>query len=382
MSMKRASSSVCITLGVIGVVLTAMFPTVAVADDGMTALRHISPPAESLSGRLVFQTESGGAIYVINADGSGLRYLTNGMDPVLSPDGQQVAFTRWNNDQRGALGSVWVINVDGSGERCVLGDIAQPKSPTWSPPGDTSGARLVVSMQSGGRLEQVRQCESVKDHQPALPQGAFDLKINMTEHGPEICYSLPPHPQWGLRLIDIAQGSYQDLPRDIFSYTPSWDPANPWRVVYRGDRGLVSLDLNQGTTWALTSDVNDHAPVFSPDGQRIAVSYRQHDHWEVHVLNADGSGRVRLTETSLVAQVEAQIKSGQPLQPLRVWNNVAPAWSPDGSHIAFLTDRTGRWEIWVMQADGSHQRPMFSDAVNDRIHIVYNSVDERVLSWR
>jgi uncharacterized protein YraI len=49
----------------------------------------------SARGKLVFMTSSGGDIYLVNADGSGLRRLTNGIDPVLSPDGTQVAFTRW-----------------------------------------------------------------------------------------------------------------------------------------------------------------------------------------------------------------------------------------------------------------------------------------------
>ena len=379
MCAKRFSSDLGIIWGVWCITLMALFPAVAAAQDGGLAAQPVNEP---LRGRLVFQTESGGAIYVIKADGSDLRYLTAGMDPVLSPDGQQVAFTRWDNDQRGALGSVWVTNVDGTGERLVHEGLAQPKSPTWSPESGAAGARLVVSMQSGGRLEQVWQCESLRGHQPALPEGAFDLKINMTEHGPEVCYSLPPHPQWGLRVIDLGQGTYQDLPRDIYSYTPSWDPVNLWHVIYRGDRGLVNLDIREGTKWALTSDVNDHAPVFSPDGRRIAVSYRQDSHWEVHVLNADGSGRVRLTETSLVAQVRAHIASGDPLQSLREWNNVAPAWSPDGAEIAFLTDRTGRWEIWVMKADGTDESPMFPGAVNAQIDISYRCVDERVLSWR
>ena len=66
----------------------------------------------------------------------------------------------------------------------------------------------------------------------------------------------------------------------------------------------------------------------------------------------------------------------------KLWNNVAPAWSPDGALIAFLTDREGRWEIWVMNADGSDQRPLFSDEVNDQININYEFVDERVFSWR
>jgi hypothetical protein len=69
------------------------------------------------SGTIVFQTTSGGEIYAINADGTNLRYLTSGMDPAISPDGQWVAFTRWESDGPGSLGSVWVINIGGTGAR-------------------------------------------------------------------------------------------------------------------------------------------------------------------------------------------------------------------------------------------------------------------------
>ena len=102
----------------------------------------------------------------------------------------------------------------------------------------------------------------------------------------------------------------------------------------------------------MTDDAHDHAPMFSPDGSKIAVSYWQHDHWEIHVLHADGSGRTRLTETPLTEQV-AQRVSGQ---ESRSSANAAPAWSPDGSKIAFVTDRNGQWELWVMPAPGPRAR--------------------------
>jgi hypothetical protein len=81
---------------------------------------------------------------------------------------------------------------------------------------------------------------------------------------------------------------------------------------------------------------------------------------------------------ALRAIVEARIKGEEG----QAWNNVAPAWSPDGGRIAFLTDRTGRWEIWVMRADGSNQQPLLPDDVLDELGIGYDSVNERVMSWK
>ena len=338
------------------------------------------------TGTIVFQTASGGPIYVVNADtlagtgGSNLRQLTTGIDPALSPDGRQVAFTRWDDTQHGAFGSLWLINIDGSGERVILGDVRQPKSPVWSP----DGSQIAINMQQGGRLSPEAKCGKGLPADPLLADrdgDYFRVKVEVGSDGQidtKLCYTLLPHPFWGLRLVDAATGEFEDLPADLFSHAPTWDPANDWHLVYDGERGLVNLDLDQGTTWALTDEAGDRAPVFSPDGRRIAVSYWQHDHWDIHVMMADGGGRARLTETPLRAIVEARINGNE----TRSWNNVAPAWSPDGSQIVFLTDRTGRWEIWTMGADGSNQRPLLPASTLDGLTFEYNGADERVLSWR
>ena len=295
-----------------------------------------------LTGVIVFQTVSGGPIYAIDAGGSNLRYLTTGIDPALSPQGDRVAFTRWDNGQHGALGSLWVMNVDGSGERLILGGMSQPKAPVWSP----NGTRIVINVQQGGRLQPEHRCSQQLPSEPLLADGDGDyfrtvVEVDDGEVEVKYCYTLLPHPFWALRVVDVTTGAFEDLPHDRFSYAPTWDPANPWHLVYDGEMGLVNLDLDQGTTWALTDDTGDHGPVFSPDGSRIAVSYWQHDHWEVHVIDADGSGRVRLTETPLRVLVE----QGMDGEGQRSWNNVAPTWSPDGAQIAYLTDRTGQWEM-------------------------------------
>jgi hypothetical protein len=95
---------------------------------------------------------------------------------------------------------------------------------------------------------------------------------------------------------------------------------------------------------------------------------------EIHRLNADGSGRLRLTETPFWLPLQPESERVQ-------WSNVSPTWSPDGREIAFLTDRNGPWEIWVMNADGSEQRPMFEAGGLDSLELSYAGVDERMLSW-
>ena len=49
--------------------------------------------------------------------------------------------------------------------------------------------------------------------------------------------------------------------------------------------------------------------------------------------------------------------------------------------MAFVTDRTGRWEIWVMHVDGSNQRPLFSAEMQARLGLEYRGVYERMLTW-
>ncbi|MBU0495160.1 MAG: hypothetical protein KKB13_25230 [Chloroflexi bacterium] len=78
---------------------------------------------------------------------------------------------------------------------------------------------------------------------------------------------------------------------------------------------------------------------WSPDALKFAaVGYVDGGTtWSIHVFNADGTGLTRLTDAA------------------GVWDS-EPAWSPDGTKIAFTRiypDQNGRNEIWVMNADGS-----------------------------
>jgi len=334
------------------------------------ATASVSRPS-AIGHHIVFQTSSGGAIYVINPDGTNLRYLTSGIDPALAPDGKTVAFTRWESSSIGATGSLWVINLDATGERQVLGFVNQPKSPTWSP----DGKEIAINMQQGGTTSPQQMCLAAGPGQhPQIPPGAIDIVI---QNG-QVCFTLPANPYWGLRVVNVATGTYQDLPSSLHSFAPTWDPADPNRIVFQSGHGLMNMYLDQKTTDPLTTDADQWAPIFSPDGSKIAVSYRQSGNWEVHTLNADGSGEVRLTETPLTVLANEELQGQVPTS----WNNAAPAWSPDGSQIAFVTDRSGHWEIWVMNADGSNPHPLFAPSLQDKLNIQYHGVDERVVTWR
>jgi dipeptidyl aminopeptidase/acylaminoacyl peptidase len=328
------------------------------------------PSAVAFGGKLVFTTGSGGDLYVINADGTELRKLASGViDPVVAPsrnggpDGHQVAFTRWDEAE---FGTLYVMNLDGSGERAVLGETRQAKSPTWSP----DGQEIIVSFQHGGLRDPEEECRRYDFGEAVrLPENATVTGITVIGEKDtlQVCFVRAEDLQWGLRRVNLATGHYEDLPADLYSFNPTWDPQNSWRLIYDGERGLMLLDLTTGELQPFTDDARDTAPVFSPDGQKLALTYKQHDHWEVYTYDLATGSRQRLTKPPILADPQ--------------YNSAAPAWSPDGSQIAFVTDRSGRWEIWVMNADGSNQHPLFSSEAQAQLGLNYQGVNERMLNW-
>jgi TolB protein len=92
-------------------------------------------------------------------------------------------------------------------------------------------------------------------------------------------------------------------------------------------------------------DWKDGSPAWSPDGTRIAFYSERDGNAEIYVMHADGTGVRRLTRTSA--------------------DEGYPAWSPDGRTISFDSDRDGNFDVFAMNADGSNVRPLTRHAARD-----------------
>jgi TolB protein len=128
-------------------------------------------------------------------------------------------------------------------------------------------------------------------------------------------------------------------------------------AAYSADGQRIAYCSGQGggpvQVWAMNQDGSDKQqvthmsvtaifPDFSPDGSKIvfcagASTFAR----DIYVVNSDGSDFTRLT-------------SG-------VGNNVYPAFSPNGHKIVFTSNRTGTSQVWLMNADGSNQRQLTFD---------------------
>lgn len=91
--------------------------------------------------------------------------------------------------------------------------------------------------------------------------------------------------------------------------------------------------------------VRDKSPAWSPDGTLIAFAKSGDDFEEIWVTRTDGTDHRKLSPDNA--------------------RETQPAWSPDGRRIAFASFSAGNWDVYVMDADGSNRTSVISSSSND-----------------
>ncbi|MFN8490714.1 MAG: SH3 domain-containing protein [Caldilineaceae bacterium] len=324
-----------------------------------TANKASASAAGGLQGTLVFAASNGGAIYVYKLATGSLRQLTSGFDPAISPDGSKVAFARDGGDN-----GLYIINIDGSNEHKIYSGNESIRSPKWSPDGNW----IVFGHVSATYLcyQMGPACLTRTDLKKRLPPSIANDPKALEKFLKQSDAEATTNALLGISRVNSNGQEYRDIPALNSATAPDWSNSG---IVYQSTAGLQkTADKPDATNTVVTSEHYVQDPDWQPNGGRIVYQSRQGPHWEIFAINDDGSGVGALTrpETTLVNQLPS---------------NVAPAWSPDGQHIVFLSNRennheAGAWRIWVMNADGSNQHPL---PVN--VQLDYSYTDEQAVSW-
>jgi Tol biopolymer transport system component len=156
---------------------------------------------------------------------------------------------------------------------------------------------------------------------------------------------LVPDGPWQLRLLDPLSGQQIRLTEtNTNERTPRWSPDGRHlafvsdrdgnREVYVMDVALA-LSSDAAPEDALTNvsqhKAPDWQPAWSPDGSRLAFASHRDDNWELYLVDADGSNLVRLT--------------------LHAENDFAPSWSPDGHRLVFASRRFQDADLFVIDTE-------------------------------
>ncbi|MDD5092173.1 MAG: hypothetical protein PHQ23_14810, partial [Candidatus Wallbacteria bacterium] len=133
-----------------------------------------------------------------------------------------------------------------------------------------------------------------------------------------------------------------------YDTAPDFNPTAT-RIAYHSLSEIFVMDTDGGNKINLTrNETADWNPDWTPDGSRIVFDSTRTGHWEIFSMNADGSDVVQLTNTSLSVE------------------NRWPSVSPDGTRIIFSSSRSSNFEIWSMTKDGADLKNLTNNAASDQ----------------
>jgi eukaryotic-like serine/threonine-protein kinase len=310
-----------------------------------------SQPAYSPNGELIaFRSDrQGGGIFVMGATGESVRRLTDfGYDPTWSPDGKEIVVATQGPITplaRGITSELWRVNVSTEAKKLIYkGDAVDP---SWSP----GGARIAfwgLPIAAGGQRDIATITATGGEPVFITHDAAVDWNPVWSPDGKYIYFASDRGGSMNLWRVPVDEKSGKTLSEPQPLTTPSrWSgelsmTKDGKHVVFatldrRSNIEKIGFDDVAGNTVGTpvgvtsgTLEFADYEP--SPDGNSIVLrSYGLRE--DLYVSNADGTGLRKIMDDP--------------------HKNRGPSWSPDGNRIAFYSDRSGRYEFWFINPDGS-----------------------------
>jgi serine/threonine-protein kinase len=323
-------------------------------------------PAWSPDGRrLAFTAEIAGykKIFLRQMESGVERQLTSGdkddLQPAWSPDGKRIAFVHANS-ARGKLepsdvlgwfgegGDIWVVEVESGREQLLL---AKAFNPAFSPDGarlafdaDWAGPRRIWVTDSGGRNPQQLTSDS--------SDAAVHTSARWSPDGRRLVFRRIRQTRSDIMTVDVADKTTGLVTDDnVPDLNPVWSPSGRW-IYFSSSRGggmnvwripVSAAGAPNGPAEQLTTGAGDDLDLtVSPDGTRMAFSVLglNSDLWRLPV--DPGTGRPTGDPQPVIATTRVESRG---------------AWSPDGTRVAFNSDRQGEMNLWIHSiTDGSDRQ--------------------------
>ena len=299
-------------------------------------------------------------VYVIPSEGGEPRRLTYhpASDGVLgwTPDGKKVLFRSNRYSAPPGISRLFVVSIEGGFPEML--PVPRATLTTFSP----DGQRIAYNPTS-------QEFRTWKRYRGGWTNyiGIYDLKQNTYEELPR-ANALDQFPMWhgnsiyfiadrdgvmNLYRHDLANKRVRKL-TDYREYDIKWPSLGPDAITYENGGRLYSYDLQSGQTRDIPVMVASDLTVARPDLKTVATAIR--------AFNLSPTGVRALFEArGDIFTLPVEHGSTRNLTDTPGVHELNPVWSPDGKWIAYLSDRTGEYEIYLRPQKGGEEVRVSAD---------------------
>jgi TolB protein len=254
---------------------------------------------------------------------------------------------------RSGAKEIWQMDYDGANQKQLthLGDIAL--SPHVSPDGSRvafsgvtkDGWQILMYSLELGRLVNFTHFGG-DNYSPAWSSDGQNIAFSSSRSGNTEIYTVSASGGSARRLTE-SKGP------DV---SPTWNPKTNAQIAWvSGRTGLPQIYTmaSDGTNVVRATDQGYAvSPSWSPNGQFLAFAWVRH-----YGPGAPGASDIYVMDIASKQWAQLTHDGGR---------NDFPCWSPDGRHIVFQSNRSGKVQIWSMLADGTETRQLTMSGENSQ----------------